>query len=291
MKELYITSQDSKGFIREGSYCYPLNEVYITQGARLESSDKSLPISSKHNPTFIHDTKLVFIEQSFEPISRIKRGRFFLITDTPQPDNLYRYQGQGGILQVSGNANSNSVAAYKFQSYEPSREFDIRNTFVFFGNSRIQSKWKILAVDSIVTNEEVYVLQEVNGIGVIPTLDETAIPFQYFKEVESEYEILLSELHTSPESVVDHCRDVATSLLTALLDSTESRKDLGKLIGSVEKKYQVVINCAAIINRLHPRRKPNEKERHKLKDLTGADADFAVQCIFQIIKELNWSKK
>lgn len=288
MKELYIVSQGQKGFLREGDLCYSINERYIIQAARLESA-KELS-ANQLPPTSIHDTKLVFVEQSFEPISRIKRGKFYLIADDTQPCILCEYDGTGAAYKVpQDRCFTREAEAYKFKSYEPTRDFDIRKTFVFFGNFRIQSKWKILAVDPIVTNEEVYVLQEVNGIGVRPILNEMVIPVKYFEEIESGYNKLLSEIHTLPESVIDHCRGVATSLLAARLNLP--KRDLGKLLSKADKKHQVVMNCASIINRFHPRRKPNEKERHGLQALTSADADFAVQCIFQIIKELKWSKK
>jgi hypothetical protein len=255
-------------------------------------SGKCLPASHNSRPIFtsaIGDTKLIFFELSFDPISRIKRGKFYKMADEGQPANIYP-SSMGGIYQVGSSSSQSSVQAYKFVSYDLTRDFNARDTFVVFGNSRFETRWRILSIDSSITNEEVCVLQEVHSIGSIPSLNKNVIPDQFLSEIDKEYTSLLAELNSSPESVVDHCRDVATSLLSAVVGivEKENRIDLGKLISKVDDKLRVIKSSAEIINRLHPRRKPNEREKLELNELSRVESDFTVQCVFQIIRELKW---
>lgn len=236
------------------------------------------------------DAKLVFLELSFDPIARIKRGKFYVLADEGQPATIYP-SSIVGVYQVGSTSSQNSTQAYKFVSYDFTRHFSPRDSFVIFGNSRFETRWRVLTVDAVVTNEEVCVLQEVNSMGAIPSLNENAIPYRFFSEIEREYESLLAELNSSPESVIDHCRDVTTSLLSAAVGTVEKedRIDLGKLISKVDDRLRVVKSSAEIINRFHPRRKPNEKEKLELTELSRVESDFAVQCVFQIIREMKWN--
>lgn len=259
------------------------------------ANGKSFPVSHNARPILpqsLMDTTLVFFELSFDPIARIKRGKFYRLADEGQPATIYP-SSVGGVFQIASTSSQYSTQAYKFISYDLTRNFSPKDSFVIFGNSRFETRWRILSIDASITNEEVYVLQEVNSIGAIPSLNKNTIPERYFIEIEREYSSLLAELNSSPESVVDHCRDIATSLLSAVIGTVEKedRTDLGKLISKVDDKLRVVKSSADIINRFHPRRKPNEKEKLELSELSRIESDFAIQCVFQIIREMRWDTK
>jgi hypothetical protein len=290
--EIYILGSSGQCLVRDGIYCHPLKrEVIIQNSYLIDDQGESWPKEIKSLPNSILESRLVFIENDFDPIARIKRGKLYSFdNEISQPVNIYPYQAFSGIFQIQATSAQLSVQAYKFNSYHLTKYFNPRKTFFIFGNSRFETRWRILTIDSSVTNEEVYLLQEVNSIGAIPSLDKNNIPTLSYQELEKEYNSLLAELNSSPESVIDHCRDMATSLLTAISGKTDKQEriDLGKLISSIDEKYKLIKSSAEIINRLHPRRKPNEIERLGLNNLTRAEADFAIQCIFQIIREMKW---
>ncbi|WP_419168791.1 hypothetical protein [Halobacteriovorax sp.] len=296
MNELYILSRNSKGYFREGNYCYPSETNLIIQGCSIiDGKGASFPKGGSTKPSvpqFVMDMKLVFLELSFDPISRVKRGKLYSLAEGPQPCSLFP-SSVGGVFELSSSFGQSSIEAYKFVSYDLTRSFNPRNTFTIFGNSRFETRWRILSIDASVTNEEVLVLQEVNSIGSIPSLNKNTIPNKYFSEIEKEYNSLIAELNSSPESVVDHCRDVTTSLLSAIVGNNvnDDRVDLGRLISKLDNRLKVVKSAAEIVNRFHPRRKPNEKERLDLHELSRSESDFATQCVFQIIREMNWALK
>lgn len=295
LSDLYVLSTNGKGYLRDGNYCYPCERGIILQGAILMRPNGTY-FPGNHNtqprlPHYVSDMKLIFLEISFDPIARIKRGKLYELGEGAQPHTLSQ-SSAGGIYHVSPSYSQQTTQAYQFCPFDITNGFDLRETYIIFGNSRFTTRWRILSIDADVSNEELYVIQEVNSIGSIPSLNRSAIPDHFFLEIEREYNALISDLHSSPESVIDHCRDVATSLLTAIIDKKqEDRLDLGKLISDIPDGFRIVKNSAEIINRLHPRRKPNELSKLSLRELSRVDSDFAVQCVFQIIRELKWNSK
>lgn len=292
MRELYLIQGSGKGYLRDGRYCYSLEGNVLIQGAYIVGEDgaTSPKVIEENVPDNLAELQLVFLELSVDPISRVKRGKLYEMTPEAQPSVLYP-SSIGGVFQIHPSAES-SVQAFRYRPYSLTGVFNPASSFLIFGNSRFLTRWRLLSIDYAVTQEEIYTIQEVNSIGAIPTLNKSKIPQKYYGEIEREYNSLLSELNSSPESVVDHCRDVATSLLSAIVDSAKAnREDLGVLIGKLdEKKFTITRNAASIIGRLHPRRKPNEIDKLSLKKLSRYDSDFAVSCIFQIIRENDWQQ-
>lgn len=290
---MYILSHSNKALLRDGNYCYPCEgNVLIQVAAILGSDGDSFPKNfgpKTSLPHFVFDAKLVFLETSFDPISRIKRGKFYELSPDGQPEPLYP-STFGGVYEIHARNPQSSTTAYKFKSYDFTRAFNPRDAFIIFGNSRFETRWRILSIDASITNEEVCVLQEVNSIGAIPSLNINVIPSDHFAEIDKEFTALISELNAAPETVIDHCRDVATSLLSAIIgiDEKQNRIDLGKLILKLDENLKLIKSSAEIINRLHPRRKPNEQEKHGLPELTRNESDYAVQSVFQIIREMKW---
>lgn len=286
MSDLFIHESNNRGYISDGQYVHKIKDGHVIQSVKIESKSHSFPQDNRCSGE-VRDSDLVFVELSFDPLGRIKRGKFYKKTQEGQPQRAV--DGEKVMRTQPSDPFYNVFRGFKFNAYQPTAEFDVRDAVVFLLNPRFKSKWKFLAVDPIIGCEEVCVLQEINGVGAIPNLNPQVIPSAYFTEIDREYRALLSDMHGKPESVIDHCRDVVTSILSAVLDiKKEDRKDLGALIKLMVENKKVVVGCAEVINRLHPRRKPNEHEKHGLIELSGQDADFAVQCTFMIIKELRW---
>lgn len=294
MRELFIHANTNQGYLKNGLYCEPLKNKALIQGAILLGEQKSFPANQKKISHLIKEIDLVFIQLSSDPISRIKRGTLYSkIQDIGQPTSIY-YDEWEDVFATGAFSNAcQAVQAYKFTSYDLTRNFSPKNTFILFGNDRFETRWRILSIDVSVSNEEIYTIQEVNSIGAIPSLNKNIIPINFFSEIDKEYNSLLEELSASPESVIDHCRDLATSLLTAFIGDVkkEERLDLGQLISKIDPNCIIIVSSAKIINRLHPRRKPNELDKYSLSELTRAESDFSIQCIFQIIREMKWDLK
>ena len=281
-------------FSQQDSYAYRLKGDVICQNILIESEGKKKPHDGLIEGAL--DAKLIFLETFFNPISRIKRGKIYELEDNSH--GSWHYLNSDTLTKAT---SGNSAYTTTFQPYRLSRnDFNLKKTSIYFGSKQYKSKWRILAIDYDVANEEIFVLQEVNGLGVIPNLDETKIDPRYYAEISQHYSRLFNEINSAPETVIDICRAVATSLLSAKLALVDSdRDDLGVILrkltevkdatdGATQKKYFIARSCAEIINRLHPRGKPNEVVKHDLRKPLFADADFAVQALFQIIREFEF---
>lgn len=93
---------------------------------------------------------------------------------------------------------------------------------------------------------------------------------------------------SSPVSVIDRARDVATHALLAYFNlQKEEALDLGKLIKRLEKEGKIIaVNAANIIARLHARAKPSEQEKRVLRPIREQDSDLAVQCVGALLCEI-----
>lgn len=284
MPNLYLDTNMDKIFVEESQGVRRLSNKYNLLIASLDSSTKS---SSQIFST--HD--LLFLEMDIDPIRNLKIGKFFKKASTGQPV----YVNKAKVDEIDMHmrqATPKLENAFLYESHFLSRVINVKNDFIFLNLENLKTKWRITSIDYIHTREEVFVLKGVNNSLYLPSLNEIKIPNKYFDEISNLYSKLLDDLGSTPDSVVDHCRGLATSLLSALLLLDENkREDLEKLIGATSDKFPnriIVKNCAAIINRLHPRRKPNEIDKLKLRILDYDDSEFAVSCISMMIRELGY---
>ena len=294
--ELLLDVGNSRFYSKQDMTAYQLNADIIVQNALIEGDGKSFPLQGLIEGS--DNARLVFQEITFNPVTRVKRGKFYEV-ETSNGQQAW-YCNAFDTKTLSRKDNGHTVYVNIFRPYRPSRNNDLKKTFIYFGTKELKSKWKILSVDYDMANEEILVIQEINGLGTIPSLDETKIDPRYYAEISQHYSRLFNEINSAPETVIDICRAVATSLLSAKLALVDSdRDDLGVILrkltevkdatdGATQKKYFIARSCAEIINRLHPRGKPNEVVKHDLRMPLFADADFAVQALFQIIREFEF---
>lgn len=289
MRELLVANYNNTGYLVDGEYAIPLPNGFLLQSAYLKSSNYEVPVGGLRS--HLGDINLLFVCFDIDPNRRIKKGQFFLAdADGNQPLRVYKKIREHQVLSLRKTFDDTQIEARKFKPYEPTRFFNVAETCVCFGNDRIKTKWRILSVEPVVGYEEYYVLQEIVGVGAVPHLREELLPEHYLEEVKREFMSLVNELSSSPESIIDHCRDLATSTLSAYIGLLPTeRKDLGSLISQLPSDLVLIRSLATVVNRFHPRRKPNEKERMNLSTLGAREAELAVHSVFQILKELNWT--
>jgi hypothetical protein len=284
MPNLYLDASVEKLYFEEPGGVRNVPLIYNLLIASLENSIKS-------NSLIFSDHDLLFLETDVDPIRNIKIGKFYKKALTGQPVNANRPK-LDEIHRAMPQATPKLDRAFLYEPCNLSRSTNIKKDYIFLNTENLKTKWRILSVDFVHTREEVFVLKGVNNLLYLPNLNQLKIPSQYFDEVSNLYNKFLDDLGATPESVIDHCRGLATSLLSAFLSVKESeRVDLEKLIGLVDQavpKRVVLKNCASTINRLHPRRKPNEVEKLKLRELTYDDSEFVVSCISMMIRELDY---
>jgi hypothetical protein len=245
----------------------------------------------------------LFREDAFDPVSRIRRGRFYEAGNSqpmswhvyPHPAMTYetRQMGPMGVLRKE----LHTFFGNPIVSNEVRKHGD-QQMLVILGAEDSFTIWAVINIEKMATGEELVTLKARQGIGALPRLNHEAIPEAGRENVLTALDKLTEDIYRAgPESVVDRAREVATAVLSAYLRERENVNpglDLGKLIvklsaaGEDERK-SIVINAANIVRLFHSRGKTAVQEKLPVRPLREQDAELAVQCVGTILCDLGWA--
>lgn len=161
------------------------------------------------------------------------------------------------------------------------------------------SAWRILGAERIITGEYLVTLKARHALGVLAELNSDAVPdVGRTKTIETYEKLVDSAYRETPGSIVDRARDATQWCLGAWStnrrgDNSLFHQDLGDLIKKIEgenDKPQVIVSASQIVARLHSRGKPNEQEKHSLRPLSEADAEFALAAVGLLLREFGWTR-
>ncbi len=292
-----IGIDESTNLIYEGltNYGYGLSPSPILSPATFVSiSNEEYDLPSRGDRFSI---KYLFREEGFDPVSRTRRGRFYKRND--QQPNEWFVQPHPVLLQERRYDGRNEIKkelyTYSaFYFFGVVKRDDIKNTLVLIGHQDTYSIYSIINVESTANGDDLITLKMRPTFGVIPNVNEEAIPADRKQIVLDALNRFATEVHrASPESIIDRARDAASAILGAFNEQNGTcsfDKDLGKQIRAIEKaEKRIVLNSADIVRLFHARAKPSEKERRKLRPISEQDAELAVNCIGTILCELGWA--
>ncbi|CAH0443778.1 hypothetical protein [Ralstonia pseudosolanacearum] len=246
----------------------------------------------------------IFREDSFDPVSRVRRGRLF---------------------QPLGNSNKQFVLViahpYVLSDINQSAVGQVRKEMTVFihctplvshpdrgeglqlaiGHAGAYSLWRILQTEQTVSQDVLVTLRAESAYGVLPTLDVAQIPEDGRQAVTEAYERVMNVAYQdSPTSIVDQCRNLCAVLIARWLrqltgDEKTLHNDLGGCISAVkryfgESEQKLVRAALETVNLLHPRGKENERERYSLRAVSNADAELALHATEFVIRELGWGR-
>lgn len=235
-----------------------------------------------------------FREDSFDPISRIRRGRFYLANQS-QPKEWYVQPHPAMPLEaldvVDKHEIRKSLETFNgnpiWHKYIQGRQ---ELPLVLLGVDDRFTVWTIINVEAISTGEDLVTLKARSSFGILPRIKADKIPKSFRSKLNETLNTFVDEVHrSSPVSVIDRARDAATHILLAYFDlQGEAAKDLGVLVKRLEQeKLIIAANTANIIARLHARAKPSEQEKRELHAIREQDAELAIQCIGTLLCELD----
>jgi len=300
---LMIGIDESSGFVFEGASSYGGHLVYpapiLTPARFADALSPDYKLLSSQSVV-----RYFFREDTFDPVSRIRRGRFYKsMGDTqswhvpPHPMVRFSYMG----LEPSGMLRT--IPLLSCSPFFVSVEFantDPADMVAILGTTRASTIWSIIHIEGVVTGEELVTLKARQSFGSLPRLHWEKIPQTARANIQEKVTLLEDEyLRAGAESVVDQARETATAILSAFLQqqgvTNAKGKDLGDLVSLVTEKYgkqdKRIVACAAEIpQRLHSRRKSSEQEKRDLPPIREQDAQLAVQCIGTILCELGWAE-
>ena len=245
--------------------------------------------------------KYYFREDAFDPISRIRRGRFYKYSGSAAHNwwvlpssqvTIPRSQvNQDGLLHISVADYSSCAISAELQN------LGIPYPVVVLGKGNSSTIWAIINIETGFTGEEMVTLKARQSLGALPELDMGKL--QEFKggNVQEALQTLEDDYHlASPESVVDRANEAATRILNTFLETKgrSSQDSLYKAIteaGKLEQqdKKEIVRNAADVVRLLHGRTKYAVQRDKSTRDVREQDAELAMQCIGVMLCDLDWA--
>ena len=238
----------------------------VSAAAIVSSTTERLKGIDTHD---IFSVPLVFREDAFDPVSRIRRGRFYESNGQqpipwqvhPHPDfrgEERQANDQGVVTKNLATFHSCAVSNKHFATVEG-------QPLVILGYAEQVTIWSVVGSEMSLAGEEIVSLRSRASFGALPDVQWDKVPEQGRAQVKRTLEILAEDIcRAGPESVIDRARDAASAILSAyVVDKglADATKDLGKLVGVLRKlqrddRPNICANGGDIIAILHPRAKP-----------------------------------
>jgi hypothetical protein len=244
--------------------------------------------------------ELLFREDSFDAVSRLRRGRLYERGEGSQP-HQWHVRPHPGTTHVGAHVTTSGIYPHVLHGF---RAFSARlrlssgaqPSILVFGTRSAYSLWRVVDIERTVTGEDLVTLRARSSLGLLPELLESSVPADALPKVKEVLETLAQSAHTSaPSSVIDRARDVALTCIGAWLaekkgDRVLRTKELGVLAdGADEEKHVITASVARSIARLHASAKPNEQERRAARPPMEADAEYALAAIGLMLRDIRWA--
>jgi hypothetical protein len=283
-----------EGISNYGHGIFPAPIVLRATIIKEEADWNRLPTSGS-----MRDAKLVFREDYFDPVTRIRRGRFYeWQAGKPQPDDWW-VQGHPILSEETGPRNTQGLFKKSLVSFTPLQnlgaDFDVPvRPLVVLGARPSITVWSVVAVERSGHDEDLFTLRSRGNLGFLPDLVLEAIPVSARKRVSEAISKAADAAHRqSGITVVDLCRDATTLALAEYLVSqgapqTLLEKDLADVIKALPDA-RLRASAAEVVRLLHPRGKSNEMHKHGTRAVTESDGRFALEALGFLLRDLGWA--
>lgn len=319
MSQIAIGIDENTGLYYEGSVSLYGHAIWPTPFLSIASHIGTLDKWKRsNNVSNIKDAEMVFREDFFDPVARVRRGRLYtrhtimnpaawhVQRHPAYPDRVHSNRSGPNMLVGQDSNGFIQTSLMTFLSWTASEEFfaNRRSTVLVLGFADRVASHTILDVERLANGEELITLRTRASLGVLPELIESAIPEAFSALVLEQYEKAANAaFRDDAESVVDRCREAATAALIAERsksvdqDSTNPGKDLGALANFFANEqfgknggWAILSNSAKIIARMHARSKSSERVNKEIAGLTEGDAECALSLLGTIYRELKWTR-
>lgn len=263
-----------------------------------ESSEELAPA-----PNDLLFAPFVFIDEGYDPVSRVRRGRLFEKPDTPKQEwHLYPHPAvpgeQAQAALRNGQLTKWLATFWEFRWAPKMKQLGIERPLILLGTKDQFTVWSVIAVEASISGEAIVYLKGRKTFGALPRILYEHIQEEFRDQVRKKIEYLAAEINVAgPESVVDAVREAMTAVLSAYAQQNglaKEGRDIGDLANAFAnhpdyKQKDVVINLAKTAGRLHSRRKNAVQEKLKTREIVEQDAELAIQCIGTVLCDLGWA--
>jgi hypothetical protein len=249
---------------------------------------------------------VLFREDSFDPVTRIRRGRMYTHGPSyaPQslpPQNVHNYPFGPHVGAVPDWRPDSWYELLPLGTI--GHPASLGGMQVNLGQGDFQTVWRIVGVELISTGEFLFTLRAASLFGVLPPLREDLqnkdgglIDDDRARQVQEALGKLVDAFHVQqPVPIVDVARETAKVILTAWIGQNAEGKDLSAIISLISQDKELSKWAASIINRLHSRGKAAEQEKQTangvdLLPVIDKDAEVSVHLVGLLLREIRWAQ-
>lgn len=265
--------------------------IVVTAGEFVTKGKKSsvLPRIS-HVPLI--ESGMVFREDSFDPTSRIRRGRFYKKGNSSHKEFCFE-GGRSEPVRHFGSLGNEDIVT------------NITGKYVALGFGDHISNWDILVVEAISTGEFLFTLKSRSFLGILPDLDKSKMPESFKKAISDKVEkVVHDSFFATPSSIIELCRDAATSAVYAFNSQHNVEKGEDDLSNALkffkaycDKKddelkdhFYNIFHCGKIIANLHNLNKSVKQfQNSEIRPMDEKDAELSIYCLGQMLKDFKWT--
>ena len=242
----------------------------------------------------------VFREDSFDPVTRIRRGRLYESYQGSQPQTFpvsAHPLDHNAVREIAAGRNLKK----SLFTYWPCQTMVARvdrgfGTVLALGTGRAASAWRVLQVEHLIDDDIMITLKALSSFGLIPEINQAELEEDHREPVMRSIErVVDAAFRESPISVIDHCRNamqvvLSRWMLQAGLDESVLAKDLDQICKTVEQKFSkwAARDAANIVRLLHSRGKANKQEVEGLRLAVEEDAELSIQALGFLLREVGW---
>lgn len=278
---------------RHGDFCHaiyppPLLTPFSCQDLNLPLDQRDVAIA-------------VFREDSFDPMTRLRRGLVYKQVRDGQLHNIPTTNVCNGQYGTLVGAVPDFVPEAQYEPFVTHVDGNILDGFVEakLGQPPFVTSWRVVDIERLSTGDLLFTLRAISSFGVLPKpalsltnrAGESVIP----SSINDVLEKTVDAFHRQQAvPTVDVCRESARLIISTWLGTSAHGKDFADVINKVPKQYRIVRSAACIINRLHPRGKSSESESQAakgniLRPVNHEDAETCVQLVGLILREIGWA--
>lgn len=301
---MYLGIDNHTGLVYEGSGAADTPAIPTPAVTQAKLVDRAGDVASLPRGLYSDAFSWVFREDSFDPVSRIRRGRLYQAHGGAQPQSLtvspHPYDFVGRWPGTDPDRNFQKTLFVYTQCSQllnlPGRGL---GAILALGSPEAASYWRIVQTEMLVTQAVMVTLKALSAYDILPELAEAEVAKEFRADAKKVMEnVLDAAFRESPESVVDRCRNALTVLMSRWLvqrghDPTVLEWDLAEVSKAIgEKPYErgCPANMGRTVALLHNRTKTNVVKKKGLRALVEEDAEFAIQALGLAVRDLGWAR-
>lgn len=299
---MYLGIDTNTGHVYEGAGApqfalFPRPAISLAKLIETPDDWQSLPKDISHTPF-----PWIFREDSFDPVTRVRRGRLYQTHGNIQP---HQWPVSAHPLDFDGvrEVAARRQLVMSLYTYAPcdaltAREDKGHGVLLALGSGRAASTWRVILVETLIDRDIMVTLKSVSALGVIPELDKSKIAESNRKSVaQAVSRVVDSAFRETATSVIDQCRNAIQVILARWMlqegaDEKVLKKDLDEICSAVASEpfsKNAARDAGNIVRLLHSRGKSNVQEARCLRLPVDEDAEIAIHAVAFVLREVGWA--